>query len=164
MAIKKQIIFSNHFSDTDLLVASDGGLGFYNNRHIDEAPQLLLPGIAFKQVVSAEAVPNVKHLTSTVLTIFAVSEHDELYFIEGIRPFKTNIVRFQTSAIPIRVGVERISPQYNKKVNTAELIYVGNGQDEIWHLWKDPTTFEWREDNVAVKSTGKIERYVIYNR
>ena len=140
-------------------MASDNGIGFYNYAQIDEPPQMLLPGLGFKQVVSAEAVPSDDSATYTVLTVFALSKHDELYYVQGIRPFDTNDVHFQASAIPIRTAVERISPQYNKKVNASELIYVGNGQDEIWHLLKDPVTHEWREDNIAVKSSGKIERY-----
>ena len=145
---QKLCITDNIDSGTDLFVAASKGLGFYNFTSITNPLQIILPDINFKKVVSAEAIESLETSTQTNLTIFAVSEHDELYYIEGTRQIQTNVIQFQASGIPIRTDVDRISAQYNKKVNASEIIYVGNAVNEVRHLWKDPVTMLWQEGNI----------------
>ena len=126
----------NPWGQTDLFIASAKGIAFYNFEHLDGEPLVILPEIEFKQVTASESVGAYEGPapTQSNFSILALSEHDELYFIEGNRVFATHEVRFESSGFPIRTNVDVMSAQYNSKINASELIYVGNGQDEIRHL------------------------------
>ena len=155
---------ANPWGQIDLFIASEKGIAFFNFEHLDGEPLVILPGIEFKQVAASELVGAYEGPlpTQTNFAIFALSEHDELYFIEGVRIFATHEVRFETSGFPIRTNVDVVSAQYNSKINASELIYVGNGQDEIRHLWKDPWTSLWNETDITVAATGEIKKYQAY--
>jgi hypothetical protein len=144
---------------TDLVVASEKGIGFFDFIHPDLPPQVALNNISFKQVVSSEKVDPANPTSQTIITLFAVSDDDELYYIQGIRPFQTNKITFTASGIPIRDNVDRISTQYNAAKSATELIYLGNGTNEVFHLWLD-SGLTWQEEQILTRGpSGYIKYY-----
>ena len=134
---------------TDLFIASENGLAFYNCTQIDAMPQVLLQGVSFQLVTSSEVLgPN----RTSNLVIFAVSTHGELYYLEGTRHTKSpkGPVTFSQSGFPIRQDVLSFSTQYNPS-NAAELIYFGNTDNKTVHLWKDKADGLWHEQQISVQ-------------
>ena len=153
---------ANPWGFTDLFIASQRGIAFYSWEHLDREPQVILSDIEFKQVAAAERAGTDANSSQSNFTIFAVSEHDELYFIQGTRDYASHKAEFESSGFPIRTNVDVISAQYNSQVNGSELVYVGNGQDEIRHLWKDPSNSLWNEVDITVAATGDVYKYQAY--
>ena len=153
---------ANPWGFTDLFIASQKGIAFYSWEHLDREPQVILPDIEFKQVAAAESPGTDENSSQSNFTIFAVSAHDELYFIQGNRSYQSHKAKFESSGFPIRTNVDVISAQYNSQANGSELIYVGNGQDEIRHLWKDPSNSLWNEVDITIAATGDVYTYQAY--
>lgn len=129
-----------------------------------DAPILVdgLPDIGFKQVVCSEAMDQTSNNTRTKLTLFAVSDDDELYFIQGTRQLKGNQVKLFSSGLPIRSDVQRISCQYNAATDTSELIFVTGGGHEVKHLLRDPQTTCWSEKPVQFASPTALREFKAY--
>ncbi|KAF2133764.1 hypothetical protein P153DRAFT_427689 [Dothidotthia symphoricarpi CBS 119687] len=139
----------NPWGLTDILVAGEFGIGYFESSALERMlGDPILPDIAFKQVVCSEVYKDL----FCHLTVFAISDHNELYFIEGKRS-KDRKVTFQTpSGLPIRQGVTMMSPQYNAKSNASELLYVSdNGSNGLRHLVRDPVSTLWTEDSLQIK-------------
>ncbi|KAJ5949441.1 hypothetical protein N7454_001025 [Penicillium verhagenii] len=140
----------NPKGSTDIVVAGSKGIGFFDSTAINElrgAP--IMPEISFKQVVCSE---NVKDDESNILAIFAISERDELYFIQGCRTSADGEVTFRTSGLPIRTGVAVMSPQYNQQTNACEILYVTNEVNSgLRHLIRDPISSLWTDGVVEFK-------------
>ncbi|KAM5380095.1 hypothetical protein ACJZ2D_003742 [Fusarium nematophilum] len=139
----------NPWGTTDMVVAAEKGIGFYDANTIEalKVPPIL-PEISFKQAVCSEiyASPACK------IAIFAISEQDQLYYIEGTRALQGNKLSFKASGIPIRIGVSAMSTQYNAINDQAEILYVSNsGSNGLRHLVRDPSTSLWSEAMVEVK-------------
>jgi hypothetical protein len=106
-------------------------------------PVHILPNVSFKQVVCSESV-DITTEGQNQLALFGVSTHDELYYVRGVRKYKGNQPPvFSCSGIPIRTGVEHISSQYNAQKDSSEVLYTGNGINEVFHLSRDPKSSCW---------------------
>jgi hypothetical protein len=149
---------------TDLVVAGEKGVGFVNYANPTGAPVLVdgLQDIRFKQVVCSEAMDQTSNNVQTKLTLFAVSDDDELYFIQGTRQLKGNQVKLFSSGLPIRSNVQRISCQYNATTDTSELIFVTGGGNEVKHLLRDPQTTCWSENTVQFASPTALQQFKAY--
>lgn len=148
-------------SMTDLVVASEKGIAFYDFVHPDRPPTVVLSSISFKQVVCAEAVDPANPTIQTKLALFAVSDDDELYYIRGTRPYATNQLAFSTSGIPIAHNVAAVSTQYNAAVNSNEIVYLGDGQDEVFHMWLDSGNV-WQQERLLTKASSGTTKYPAY--
>lgn len=147
---------------TDLALASEKGIAFYNFVHPDEPPAIVLPEISFKNVVCSEAVDPADPKKQTLLAMFAVSDDDELYYIRGTRPYATNKLTFVASGIPIAHNVQAVSAQFNASVNSSEIVYLSGGQNEIFHMWLDGGNI-WQQERLLVKTTtGGVIKYPAY--
>ena len=137
-------------SVTDLVVAGQSGIGYYESTRLDclAISQPLLPEISFKQVVCSE----VYEAPTSHISMFALSTHNELYFIEGTRTTQNKIIFKAPSGIPIRQGVAVMSVQYNKQSNASELLYVTDKNfNGLRHLRRDPVTTLWTENGIEIK-------------
>ncbi|KAJ4303815.1 hypothetical protein N0V90_002716 [Kalmusia sp. IMI 367209] len=139
----------NPWNMTDLLVATERGIAFVNFTAPDLPPQFFLAGIAMKQVVSYEVVDTDMPDVQTKLAIFALSDANELYYVEAWRPYSSNILRFRTSGLPMANGVDKLSTQYNATHDATELIYIGDGDDEVYHLAR--TDVGWAHNRIMIK-------------
>jgi hypothetical protein len=138
---------------TDVLIAGDDGIAFYGHQDLGGKPMgHFLQGIAFKQVVCSEKAID---KNNTALSIFAVSDRNELYYIGASRQTKP-VAKFEfpASALPIRKDVTRISTQFSKVRGTSELLYLGNGQSELRHLCRDHDSSLWAESSIDVPNKG----------
>lgn len=89
---------------------------------------------------------------SSILAIFAISEQDELYFIQGFRNKHGDVPTFQMSGLPIRTGVAVMSPQYNPQTNACEILYVTNEINSgLRHLIRDPISSLWTDGAVEFR-------------
>jgi hypothetical protein len=134
-------------SSTDLFVAGEKGIGFFDARRVDQLPQILLPTRSFRQVVAAQQSQDAK---SNRLSVFALDDKGELFFIEGTRVYEGNVTTFTFSPHPIRSGCSSISVQYNAQTNTDELIYVEENGRHLYHLQRDSTTF-WSQYAISYR-------------
>ena len=119
-----------------------------------------LPQIGYRQVVCSESV-DPSNQEQTVFTMFAVSQNNELYYIQGTRQYTRSdgLITLQSSGLPIRANVSRISCQFNAKMNSSELIYVGTGSNEVKHLLRDPITKCWTENHIQFASPKVMKTY-----
>ncbi|KAL3419492.1 hypothetical protein PVAG01_09714 [Phlyctema vagabunda] len=145
----------NPFGFTDVLIGGDDGVCFYDYRNLSGSPVgHFLQGVKVKQVVCSERKLNDKQ---TSLSIFVVSDKDELFFVNGTRttnPFK---LEFPASALPLRRNVARVSTQFSRAKGTSEVLYTGNGQSELYHLSRDQATSLWSEAQVLVPHMDKVK-------
>ncbi len=121
--------------------------------------------MAFKQVVCSEVF--VPGSSTCGLAVFGVSQHDELYFIEGERQFESNRLTWKASGVPIRKGVSYLSPQYNAHSNASELLYVADqGRGGLHHLLRDQKSGMWSEAALEVRvptgSAGRLRQAPTY--
>jgi len=140
---------------TDLLAATEHGVAFCNFAAPDMPPQFVLAGIGIKQVVSYEALDKDGPDIQTKLAIFALSDNNELYYVEAWRPYATNVLRFRTSGLPMASNVARVSTQYNATQDATEVIYLGDGTDEIYHVARTATG--WAQNRIMVKHTENVK-------
>lgn len=146
---------------------------------MSEVPELLFDGIdGFRDVVTSESPVDAK---VSKIVIFALSHSSDLYYLEGTRDLETTEVTFMRTTSweavpngtsvhdhalthPIRRNVGQISTQYNAQTKASELIFIGNGQDEVIHLWKDNQQM-WHEQNILISKDlnvdGKAHRSVV---
>jgi hypothetical protein len=108
---------------TDLLAATERGIVFCNFAAPDMPPQSVLSDIAMKQIVSYEAVDKDDPDVQTKLAIFALSDNNDLYYVEAWRPYATNFLSFRTSGFPMASNVARVSTQYNASQDATEIVY-----------------------------------------
>jgi hypothetical protein len=121
-----------------------------------------LPRISFREVVCSEKV-NPDNKLETCITMFAVSNHNDLYYIEGSRKWKVDgSISLASSGLPIRQNVSRVSCQYNAAMNSSELIYTGTGANEIKHLLRDPHTTCWSESSISFAAPKILNKYHAY--
>jgi len=77
---------ANLYHLSDVYAATDHGVAFFDSQKLDKEPVVLLENTSFRQVVVSE-VPNKKIENNpniySRLTLLAVSEANELYFIQG---------------------------------------------------------------------------------
>jgi hypothetical protein len=130
-----------------VVIAGDQGICFYEHRNLGGKPVAqFLKGIKFKQVVCSEKGLNSNH---TIISIFAVSDRNDLYFVRGTRFIKENRIQWISSGLPIRKGVARVSTQFNKERNTCDVLFIGNGSNELYHLSRDEKTTLWSETRIT---------------
>ncbi|KAF3228759.1 hypothetical protein TWF106_006279 [Orbilia oligospora] len=141
---------------SDLLVASDNGIGFVNQYQSIYKPQILLEDISFSNAVCFEK--KVSDEMSSLM-IFGLSTYGELFTIEGTRMAadKSN-VQFKTSGLPIRQNVQNIAGRINKVTGVCEVIWIGRSEDSIRHLIKDPVTSMWNESEIIVQASKAIQK------
>jgi hypothetical protein len=119
-----------------------------------------LPAIGFRQAVCSEKI-NMQKTSETTIVMFAVSNDNGLYYIQGTRQWQTDgSITLTASGLPIRRNVAHISCQYNQASNTSEVVYTGTaGADAVKHLIRDPTTTGWSETSIAFSSPRELRRY-----
>lgn len=128
-------------NQTDLFVSTAKGIAYFSERRPDDPPQILLPEVPVRQVVVAEY--------DTTIAVFAVSDANELYYLEGTRGAS---VTFKWSGLPIRADVALLSVAYNAHALATELMYVDTTSHAIHHLWRDPVSFVWHEAALTVRA------------
>ncbi|KAM7211510.1 hypothetical protein V8F06_013103 [Rhypophila decipiens] len=140
---------------TDLFVASDRGIAFIPSSRPDQVPQVILPSIAFKQVVAPQK--------GTTLVVLAVSASNDLYYIRGTRTKSgsTTIV-WEASGLPLRSDVLEISTQYNLSSASIELIYVTNTNATVRHLYLTPESAIWQESIIPVRPASNQPQTLTY--
>jgi hypothetical protein len=145
---------------TDILVAADNGVGFINNKKLNDAPVILLKDIAFSNAVGSEYTLSSDE--SNVL-VHAVSTHGELFVARGVRHASTSgTVEFPLTAvpIPIRNDVRNISGKVNSVNKSFEIVYATKDDDGLRHLARDPETSLWKETELiakAAKANNKVK-------
>lgn len=140
---------------TDLFVASDHGIAFFPSSKPDQAPQVVLPSTAFKQIVASQ--------NGLTLVVLAVSASNDMYYIKGTRakPNSTAIT-WEASGLPIRSDVREISTQYNVSSASVELIYVTNSNATVKHLYLAPQSSLWQETIIAVRPAANQPQSLTY--
>ncbi|EPS39332.1 hypothetical protein H072_6939 [Dactylellina haptotyla CBS 200.50] len=155
----------NPWNFTDWVFACEQGVGFVDHRYPKQEPQpvLGLPKIGFRQVVCSEAI-NPENTGETCITIFAVSDDNELYYIEGSRKWNhpSGAISLTSSGLPIRRNVVRISCQFNTDMNSSELIYTSSHANEVKHLLRDPKTTCWSESTITFTATNVLQSFKAY--
>lgn len=158
--------FADHSRTHDLLLAGNG-ISFHQfqdlvNPVLDANHQVILPDIAFRQVLCKEAI--LANPPRIILSILAVSEVDQLYLIEGERDLrKSGLPSFKCSGLPIRDNVSQIAAQYNKNQDSMEFIYTTKQDNQIVHLARDPHTSVWSSTDLHVtgpSTTSKERQYM----
>ncbi|KAG8708320.1 hypothetical protein FRC08_018966 [Ceratobasidium sp. 394] len=141
---------------TDLFVAAQNGIGFYHYLHPDHAPEIILPSISVKQVAASEY--------GETISVLAVSEQNELYFIQGARKnIDSSDIAWTYSGLPIRSNVARVSAQFNIQAGGTELMYTTNAGNEINHLWRSPDSSLWNEAAIHIlPALGAKQRVISY--
>jgi hypothetical protein len=73
---------------TDVFIAGQHGIGFYGFENIDNmATEPILPEVGFLQLVASEDLDPQAPDEQSKIAIFAVSDDNCLYFVEGTRHF-----------------------------------------------------------------------------
>ena len=159
-------------SCTDVVVAGTKGIGFYNFKAITKEPQTVpeLDGISFKQVVCTEYGTSTS--TSSTINILAVSSQGELYFVEGHRQYHDNSIRFETTGLPIQVGVRMVAVRFSGLLDSSEVCYVGTGVsasgsaaaegNQISHIYRCAKTSAWTSSKITVLAKEKTMRSKAY--
>lgn len=152
----------NPWNGTDVAVAGEQGVGLVDFRTPSSKPIMVggLPAIGFRQAVCSEKV-NPQNESETSIVMFAVSNDNALYYIQGTRQWSTDgSISLKASGLPIRQNVSHISCQYNQVSNTSDLVYTGTaGADAVKHLIRDPATTAWSETNIAFAAPLELRRY-----
>ncbi|KUJ19606.1 uncharacterized protein LY89DRAFT_717075 [Mollisia scopiformis] len=154
----------NPWNFTDLIFASEKGIGFINFKHPTDVPQEVtgLPKIGFREVVCNEKI-NPNNQEETCITMFAVADNDDLYYIQGSRKWKKDgSITLASSGLPIRQNVSRVSCQFNAAMNSSELIYTGTGANDVKHLLRDPETTCWSESTISFAAPRSLTKYQAY--
>ncbi|KAF2001297.1 hypothetical protein P154DRAFT_619613 [Amniculicola lignicola CBS 123094] len=152
----------NPWNMTDLFVAGSDGIGYYPFSRLDKSPQIILSGRSFKQVVCSEIPDPVFAATRTRATIFAIDSDNQLYYILGHRAYATNKFTFDASGIPIRTNVAEVSAIFSTVMSTTEVICLGDGTNEMFHMRLDATPISWRVDPIFVRKQATITKYAAY--
>ncbi|ORX91992.1 hypothetical protein K493DRAFT_355006 [Basidiobolus meristosporus CBS 931.73] len=144
---------------TDIFVASNCGIGVFRFDEIDVINQVILPETAFKQVVCSEEFdPDApEREPRTKISIFAISEDQKLYFIEGSRDWQTRELTFRSSGLPIRSGVTHLSGKFNASYYSSELLYAGVEENALHHLRRAPSGQHWLDDRITRKANKQLK-------
>jgi hypothetical protein len=141
-----------------VFVAGEKGIGFYAYDKIDVlASEPVLADISFQQVLTSEATDPAKPKEQSKIAIFALASDHSLYYVEGIRDFKTRAVTFHYSGFPIREGLSQMSSMYNANYGTSELLYTLSAVDKIMYMRRTPGGDMWIEDEITVKGKKSIK-------
>jgi hypothetical protein len=118
----------------------------------------ILKGIGFKQVVVSEA-EDLGQDAQSKLAIFAVSDDDCLYFIEGTRDYSEVEItyRFEASGFPIRRGVTHLAARFNALHGTNELLYASANDQALFFLRRVPSGTSWVEDKITRRAIQHIK-------
>ncbi|KAK3370406.1 hypothetical protein B0H63DRAFT_564578 [Podospora didyma] len=150
----------NIFGFTDVFFASENGIGFFSWETVDmmtiEEP--ILKGVGFKQLVVSEAEDLTREGQSK-LAIFAVSDDDCLYFIEGTRDYSEVKLKytFEASGFPIRKGVTHLAARFNAPHGTNELLYASSEDNALFFLRRTPAGNSWVEDKITRRALRHIK-------
>lgn len=141
-------------------MACEQGVGFINFKTLGSKPIPVsgLPKVSFRDVVCSEKV-DPQNKQATAITIFAVSEDNDLYYVQGNRRWSDGFITFSSSGLPIRTNVERISGRYNPATNSSELVYTGSGVDQVKHLIRDPVTSGWSESSISFSAPNTVLKF-----
>ena len=155
---------------TDLFVASDKGIAFYPWSEIRTTkPQIILPEFKFRQVFASEDLdpsfseePADIELNFSNITVFAVTDQQELYFIRGKRMLHTQEISFEASGLHLRTRIEDLACFYNGQRNIDEMVYVSENSSRLVHLARDSSTLCWREHTIGVPHESATHEYPAY--
>ncbi|KAI0402760.1 hypothetical protein F4802DRAFT_337581 [Xylaria palmicola] len=147
----------NPWSRTDIFIASANGIGYYScfaplNQLDTLAAEPILPDVAFRQVFCSEAADPAAPKVQSKLALFAVSDDNSLYYIEGTRRFDGRLPTFVASGLPIRKGVTHMSTVYSAVHGTSELLYGVEEENALLYLRREPQGQFWLEDRVSRKA------------
>ncbi|KAF4428349.1 hypothetical protein FACUT_9380 [Fusarium acutatum] len=155
------ITTSRTWLGTDLIVACEKGVGFINHRYPTSPPLQAkgLPSISFCDVVCSEEV-NPSKKTETCISIYAVSNAGELYFIQGSRKWSTNgAIELWSSGLPIRNNISKITCRYNTKVRSSQLIYTNDASSTLKYLLRDSDTGYWSDASISFAAPQQVSTY-----
>ncbi|KAI5808271.1 hypothetical protein DFH27DRAFT_650780 [Peziza echinospora] len=144
----------NIFGFTDVFIAGEKGIGFFSWKSVDfMTVDPILKDVGFKQVVASEA-EDPDHDGQSKLAIFAVSDDDCLYFIEGTRDYSDATIKykFEASGFPIRKGVTHLAARFNPTHGTNELLYASTEENALFFLRRTAHGASWVEDKIARKA------------
>ena len=148
----------------DIYAASHAGVGYYSFDNLGQEPTILLPGIPMRQVSCTEVLNDQYETNPEIyarLSVLAVSENDELYFIQGLRKDNGMVCFDAYSGLPIRTKVQKMSAQYNYGCRSTEILYTSKDRpNELHHLVRDPYTTLWSETKVTVRAVGEKPKFV----
>ncbi|KAF5647296.1 putative RNA-directed DNA polymerase from transposon X-element [Fusarium sp. NRRL 52700] len=136
---------------THIFVAADNGIGYIDHKKLNQGPEVPLPGISCSNVVVSESVVS---SGKSVVLIYAISDHGELFVIEGTRLIdNNNLLEVPSSvALPIRTGIRNLTGMVNHLTGALDTIYTTNDNEQLMHLSRDPLTSLWKETEMVVKS------------
>ncbi|KAL6705341.1 hypothetical protein ACN47E_007151 [Coniothyrium glycines] len=144
----------NIFGFTDVFIAAEKGIGFFSWQNVDTmVEEPILKSVSFKQVVVSEAEDPDQEWHSK-LAIFAVSDENYLYFIEGTRDFSNPELKysFEASGMPIRKGVTHLAARFNASHGTNELLYASSEDNALFFLRRVPSGTSWVEDKITQRA------------
>ncbi|KAJ5726254.1 uncharacterized protein N7483_007611 [Penicillium malachiteum] len=148
----------NPWNLTDVFIARQYGIGFYGFENIDNlATEPILPEVGFRQLVASEDVDPHAPDEQSKIAIFAVSDDNCLYFVEGTRRFADRKVSFSASGFPIRTGVTHLSARYNASHGTSELLYGTQDENALYFIRRDPEGRFWSEDRITWRASKFIK-------
>lgn len=118
----------------------------------------ILKGIGFKQLVVSESEDPTQESRSK-LAIFAVSDDDCLYFIQGTRDYSSPKLKykFEASSFPIRKGITHLASRFNALHGTNELLYASSEHNTLFFLRRTPEGTSWIEDKITRRATQYIK-------
>ncbi|KAG5753245.1 hypothetical protein H9Q70_004091 [Fusarium xylarioides] len=136
---------------THIFVAADNGIGYIDHKKLKQGPEVLLPGISCSNVVAHESAVSPD---KSVVLIYAITDHGELFVIEGTRLVDNNNLLEVPSSVPlpIRTGIRNLTGMVNHLTGAFDTIYTTNDNDQLKHLSRDPLTSLWKETEMVVKA------------
>ncbi|KAF3931579.1 hypothetical protein ABW19_dt0209250 [Dactylella cylindrospora] len=147
----------NPWGLTDVIIAGKGGLGYFSFENVDNmVGKPILPNISFRQLVASEDVDPAKPDEQSKIAIFAVSDENHLYYIEGTRSFSDRSLNFQASGLPIRTDITHLSARYNSSYGTSELLYAGREQNALYFIRREPISGSWAEQRITRKAKTHV--------
>ena len=158
LAIPPSKRLTNHtYSFTDILFAGEKGIGFCDFDQPDVLSQIILPNTSFRQVVCSEKTDPDRPREQSRLAVFAVSNDEELYYLDGIRSFADRALHFEYSGLPIRRGVTHMSARFNAPKRSSELLFAENNDNALHYLRRSPSGRAWVEDRITRKAVKMVK-------
>lgn len=100
--------------------------------------------IGFKEVFCADqGLPGTE---TSKLSIFAISDHNELYFFAATRQPKKAIYEWaESSLVPLRTSVTHLAGKLNPYTSLHEVVYTTSNNQEIKYLSRSSENSMWTE-------------------
>lgn len=149
-------------SKTDLFIAGEAGIGFYDAHEVTKPPQVIMPTLSFQQVECSEGL-DPDNSGRSIISLFALDDDNELYHFTGTRNFTNNRVTFETSGLPIKANVARLSCMYNSTTGAKEFVYAHTDDQNLQLMVQDASGSVWSQSTIMVPGTGKTTMVPTYS-